>query len=225
MQNLTSGSVCTITSATSGLARRSRSSTSLAQACASASVEAGSSPSVRKATTPFSVRRSRSSRGARRRRARPRPRSRPPRRARQRRPRRAARGGSARTPISGTEPMIARSTCSAISCAWLERQVAGQLQVERQLGARPSETTLRLWISRTRGTDIAAARARSRSAASSARGSTCTTTSLPGSARFELRLDPVRDRVALTDRRPGGTEMTTSANVRPAAWRRRSRES
>ena len=46
------GSVWTITSATSGLARRSRSSTSLARAWASASVAPGSSPSVTKATTP-----------------------------------------------------------------------------------------------------------------------------------------------------------------------------
>ena len=44
MHSFTQGSVCTITSATSGRARRSRSSTSLAQECASASVEAGSSP-------------------------------------------------------------------------------------------------------------------------------------------------------------------------------------
>ena len=63
-RNTPYGSVWTITSATSGRARRSRSSTSLARACASASVEPGSRPSVRKATTPFSVRSSRSSRGS-----------------------------------------------------------------------------------------------------------------------------------------------------------------
>ena len=48
---------------------------------------------------------------------------------------------------------------------------------------RPStSTSARLWISRTPGTAIAAAWARSRRPASSS-GSTCTTTSLPGSAR------------------------------------------
>ena len=57
------GSVWTITSATSGRARRSRSSTSLARACASASVAPGSRPSVTKATTPWPVRNSRSARG------------------------------------------------------------------------------------------------------------------------------------------------------------------
>ena len=67
----------------------------------------------------------------------------------------------------------------------------------------PSETTLRLWISRTRGTDIAAASARSRSAASSARRLDVDDDVAAGQRVLELRLDPVGDRVALTDGRAG----------------------
>ena len=91
--------------------------------------------------------------------------------------------------------------------------------------APPSETTLRLWISRTRGTLSAAAWARSRSAASCASGSTCTTTSLPGSARSSSASTRSATAWPWPTAAPGGTEMTTSANVRPAACRSRSRDS
>ena len=68
----------------------------------------------------------------------------------------------------------------------------------------PTSSTFTLWISRTRGTCIAAACARSRSAASDpACGSTCTTTSASGSARSDGVLDGVRRRVSLRDGRPG----------------------
>ena len=57
------GSVWTITSAISGRSRRIRSSISLARECASSSLLVPSSASVRNATSPSSVRRKRSSRG------------------------------------------------------------------------------------------------------------------------------------------------------------------
>ena len=82
----------------------------------------------------------------------------------------------------------------------LERQVAGQLQVQRDLRAAVDVEHVTLWISRTRGTPSAAACARSRSASSSSAGSTWTTTSLPGSA-VERGLDRVRGGVSLADRR------------------------
>ena len=72
----------------------------------------------------------------------------------------------------------------------LEREVARQLEVERDLRRRPTVSTVTLCTSRTRGTATAAACARSRTAASSS-GSTWTTTSLSGSAALHRRLDRV----------------------------------
>ena len=65
MHSLTgaAGSVCTTTSAISGASTRSRASISLAREWASSRLEPASSPSVRKATRPASVRRKRTSTG------------------------------------------------------------------------------------------------------------------------------------------------------------------
>ena len=64
----------------------------------------------------------------------------------------------------------------------------------------PTSSTLRLWISRTWETVSAAARTRSRSAPAP-RGSTWTTTSIPGSALVERVLHAVGGSVPLADRR------------------------
>ena len=99
----------------------------------------------------------------------------------------------------------------------VERKLAGQLEVERHVDAVAASITDRLWISRTRETDIAASRTRSRSAASAPAGSTWTTTSLPGSARVHRGLDAVGDGVALAD---GGAGRDADHDVGERAARR-----
>ncbi len=78
----------------------------------------------------------------------------------------------------------------------LERQVARQLQVQRELDAAvDGPRRARLWISRTPGRR-APQRARARAAPRPPRGSTWTTTSLPGSARCDRAPRPRRRRRA-----------------------------
>ncbi len=137
------GSVWTITSTISGWSRRMRSSTSLARAWASASARSAAIASVRNATSPRSVTRKRSSRGsapvvartisrtacrvglerAVRHRARP------------ARARRAAPGASARRRPRGRaqNPPLDRLGDVVRD---RQRQLAGELQVERDLDAR-----------------------------------------------------------------------------------------
>ena len=105
--------------------------------------------------------------------------------------------------------------------------------VEREVGSSrwseistspPSETMLRLWISRL-AARTSRRRARSRSATPFAPRLDVDDDVAAGERLFELRLDAVRDGVALTHCRAGGAQTTTSANFCPAAWRRRSGES
>ena len=137
-------------------------------------------------TRPLSVLRNRSSRGGLPGRLgddplRPRQgRARPPGR---RTPRPAARCASGRRRPRAPRADRA-STCSATSCAASSGVLAGQLEVERDLAPVDGSITDRLWISRTRGTLSAAARIGSRMIGLLGVGSTWTTTSLPGSARF-----------------------------------------
>ena len=99
--------------------------------------------------------------------------------------------------------MIARSTCSAIACASSSGSSPGSFRWSETWTPSGDSITERLWISRTRETDIADSRTRSLSAASTPAGSTWTTTSLPGSAPCDRGLDPVGDRVTLADGSPG----------------------
>ena len=194
MQSFTAGaygSVCTISSETVGSSARICSSISLARECASASGTAGSSPSVRKTTSPSvgleeaqlarrGARCSRDDRG-----------DRPPRHGRPRRRRRAAplllppaaRDASAPRRPPGPPRSIACSTSLAARCASSSDESPGSFRCS-ETSVRPSTcSTLMLWISRTRRTFIAAAFASSRMTASSSVGSTWTTTSVSGSAR------------------------------------------
>ena len=84
-------------------------------------------------------------------------------------------------------------------CASSSGSSPGSLRWSETWKPSGSSITDRLWISRTRETDIAASRTRSRSAASAPAGSTWTTTSLPGSACVDGRLDAVGDGMALAD--------------------------
>ena len=82
-----------------------------------------------------------------------------------------------------------------------------------------------LWISRTRGTRIAAAWASSRVTASSSAGSTWTTTSVSGSARSTAASTASAAACPCPTAAPAETAITTSAKWRPAADRIRSRRS
>ena len=198
MQSLTHGSVCTITSATSGApggsAPRPRSrARARPRACP------GSRPSVRKATRPSSVRRKRSSRGAGRLAA---DASTTAASSRldllaRRRPRSAARGASARPSTSGTARTIAPSTCSRSRAP---PRAAGRPAASGGARARARRRArhVRLWISRTRGTASAAACTRSRRPPRRARLDVDDDVAL-GQRRARRLLDPVRDRVALPD--------------------------
>ena len=82
-----------------------------------------------------------------------------------------------------------------------------------------------LWISRTRGTRIAAACASSRVTASSSAGSTWTTTSVSGSARSTAASTASAAAWPCPTAASGATAITTSAKYLPAAERMRSRRS
>ena len=99
---------------------------------------------------------------------------------------------------------IAASTCSAIVVCAVEREVARKLQVERDLDAavdveHGQVVDLPHMRDGERGGEDALAECRRRSP----RGSTWTTTSIPGSASCSASLDAVRGRVALADRGSG----------------------
>ncbi len=83
---------------------------------------------------------------------------------------------------SGTSAWIAASTCSAMSCAWSSGKSPGSLRWSATSMLPSTSRTLRLWISRTYDTVSAAARMRSRRTPALSRGSTWTTTSIPGKA-------------------------------------------
>src|SRR5215213_265633 len=151
------GSVCTITSAIPGRSARMRSSIWLARACAAASGVPGSRDSVRYASRPSSLRRKRSSRGS------------APVSSRTMRSTSwwsAAAGSTLRpSPVSasgsrcvctastsGTDSTIARSISVAISCASSSGSSPGSLRWSETSVALPTRSTVRLWISRTRGT-------------------------------------------------------------------------
>ena len=114
------------------------------------------------------------------------------------RARSAARGGSgsrrATEPSRGSRPRAPPPT----SCASARVIPPGSFTCSES-SLRPSTSTrLTLWISRTDGTAAAAAWTSSRMSASEP-GSTWTTTSLPGSARWSAVLDRIGRRVALPD--------------------------
>src|SRR5581483_4847553 len=221
------GSVWTITSAMSGRSRRMRSSIVLARACASSSVLLPSRPSVRNATRPPSVRRKRSSRGStpvvsrtiRRTTAAP--------SASTSRPDPSSVNGSrcVCTPaISGTATRIAASSCSATWCASSSESLPGSFTCSESSVRPPTSSSVMLWTSRTRGTAIAAACARSRRPTSSS-GSTWTTTSAFGSARSTAASTASAAACPCPTAAVGGTPITTSANWRPPACLMRRRRS
>src|SRR5438105_3132251 len=226
------GSVWTITSAMSGRSRRISSSILLAYACASESGLAGSSPSVRNAMSPSSVCRNRSLRGG------DPVVSRTILRTASASPAVSVLGAARPGPGSAsgsrcvctavtpsTESWIARSTSLAIACASSSVSSPGSLRCSETSVSGPTWRTLTLWISRTRGTCIAAAWARSRIASSPGSGSTWTTTSLSGSARWTASSTASAAACPCSTAAPGGTPITTSAKCRPAAWRIRRRRS
>src|SRR5579862_1074876 len=221
-----------MTSPISGRSARTRSSIRLARACASPSVVAPPTASVRYATRPSSVWRKRSSRGG------------PPVSSRTMRitrscssatscdssvvPSDSSASGSRcvwTETTSGTSSRIARSTSSAIACASSNDSSAGSLRWRESSVPVASATAVTLCTSRTRGTPSAAAWARSRTAPTDSSGSTWTTTSASGSAsctaRSTLSAAAWPWRIAASAETP----ITTSAKWRPAAWRIRSRRS
>ena len=95
--------------------------------------------------------------------------------------------------------MISRSTCSAISCASSSESSPGSFRWSESSVCPSSETTLRLWISRTRGT-----RQRRRVRALAQRRLALPRLDVdddvdPGQRALERLLDPVGRRVPLAD--------------------------
>src|SRR5487761_1559585 len=178
-----SGSVCTTTSAICGSLSRMRSSISLARACASASAWPAPSRNVMWATSPSSVSRKRRSRGSTPVTSRTIDRTVATSPATSAAPAVSESGSRCvwTAATSGTASTIARSTSSAIACASSSERSPGSFRCSETSVPPPTESTLTLCTSRTRGTASAAACARSRTAASSS-GSTWTTTSDPGNA-------------------------------------------
>ena len=127
---------------------------------------------------------------------------------------------------SGTSARIAASTCSAIVVRPLERELAGKLQVERDLDARRRRRAPSGCGSRARCETVsAAASTRSRIPPSPPRGSTWTTTSIPGSASCSACSTRSAAACPWPIAAPGATPMTTSAKCSPPARRSRSRRS
>src|SRR5215216_6482189 len=221
------GSVCTTTSAISGRRSRMRSSTSLASACASASVCSGETRSVTKTSRPSSVRTRRTSRGTSRVSSRTTATTRCSSGGAVRSPAAASRSGSrcvctATTPGSAAE--IAFSTSEPTAWASSSESSPGSFRCRPTSIPPLTVTTRTLCTSRTRGTASAAACTRSWTA-STAAGSTCTTTSLSGNASCTACSTWSAAACPCPTAAPGGTPITTSAKWRPAERRRRSRRS
>ena len=222
MQSFSQGSVCTMTSAIPGCSRRIRSSTWLACACASASGVAPSRPSVRTQRARRGLVGSAARAAAGRSRCeRTTARSRRASRSIGRALRRLGQRLEVRLHVRRFRHRGARSRARRAPPAvrLLERQVARQLEVERDLSVRPDREHGHVVHLAHTGNRSAAACARSRTSCSSSAARRGRRRRSSASASLDGILDGVRRRVTLPDRRPAGRRSRRRRSGGRAAWR------